>query len=35
MPNAALAFDYIFNERFPSFLKCFGPEAAVLRPKFD
>lgn len=34
-PDAAVAFDYIFTERLPDFIRCFGPEAAKLRPEFD
>jgi|GEM_PF-6423223 len=34
-PAAELAFDYIFNEQLPLFVKCFGIEAAQLKPNFD
>lgn len=34
-PTAALIFNYIFNEQFPNFVRCFGPEVEALRPKSD
>ena len=32
--KAGPAFDYIFTEQLPSFVRCFGPEAKKLQPKF-
>lgn len=34
-PHADSIFEYIFNERFPDFLKCFGEEARKLGPSIE
>jgi len=34
-PTADLVFDYIFTEQLPNFIRCFGSEAAKLKPNFD
>ncbi len=31
--NAELIFQYIFLQKFPEYLNCFGPEALSLKPK--
>lgn len=33
--KAEHAFNYIFREQLPQFVRCFGPEAKKLEPKFD
>lgn len=32
IPNTRLIFNYIFSQRFPEFLQCFGPEVSALKP---
>ncbi|MFI0435192.1 MAG: hypothetical protein ACH350_05630 [Parachlamydiaceae bacterium] len=33
VPNPDLIFDYIFLQRFPDFVRCFGSEVMSLKPK--